>query len=324
VRHVARVLAAAAGVALAISTGWAPATASGQESTAPASLPPVAMALTPAGPDWLQLVNAYRGAAGLPPVGDEPSWTPSVAAHADYTVRSGMVSHRQNPSLPGASAAGDVAARNSVLSYWTDSRDDRTLVEMWVAGPFHLAHIIEPRLQRVAFASARDVPGSRGGSAAVLDIGRGRGPRVSVSDAVLFPGPGASVPIGTFVAENPDPLTHCPGYRAPAGLPVLALLPNPPGRDLAATVATGGQPLESCVIGPDYRNPRPAAQASGRATLTEKNAVIVVPRSPLEPGRTYDVTLRSGGRSWAWSFRVGLPGTPVESARPLIVSPRTR
>lgn len=277
----------------------------------------------PAGPAWLSLINSYRAAAGLPAVADEPSWTPSVQAHAAYTVLNAVVAHQQSANLPGFSADGNLAARNSVLSYWSDDRDDRTLVEMWMTGPFHLVHIIEPRLQRVAFASARQVPGSRGGSAAVLDIGRGRGPRVTVSDAVLFPGPGASVPVGAFLVENPDPLTHC-GWRAPAGLPVVALLPSPPGRDLAGSISAGGQSLELCIVDASYRNPNAATQRTGRAILAEKNAVLLIPRTPLPPDRSYDVTLRSGGRTWAWSFRVGPPGAAVEPARPLTVTPRTR
>lgn len=311
----AAALAAAALIAV-------PGGARGQDAGTPSGTQPGAQGS--AVPAWLQLINDYRAAAGLPAVAHEPAWTASVVAHATYTVLNGIVSHRQNPSLPGASPVGELAARNSVLSYWSDSRDDRTLVEMWMAGPFHLAHIIEPRLQRVAFGSARDVPASKGGSAAVLDIGRGRGPRVTVSDAVLFPGPGASVPVGTFVVENPDPLTHCPGFRAPAGLPVMALLPTPPGPDLAGSITVDGQALDTCVVGPGYRNPKAASQASGRATLAEKNAVILIARTPLEPDRTYNVTLVSNARTWSWSFRVGLPGTAVEPARPLTVSPRSR
>ncbi len=304
--------------ALAGATVLAVATATvGVAGSGPASAQPGA-------PAWLALVNAYRAAAGLPPVVEEPSWTRSVAAHANYMVLNRSVTHRQNSSLPGASAEGDLAARNSVLSFWSDNRDDRTLIEMWMSAPFHLFPIIEPRLQKVAFASARDVPGSSGGSSAALDIGRGRGPRVTVSDAVLFPGPGSSVPVSTFSLDSPDPLSACPGWTAPAGLPILALLPAAPGADVSATVQAGSQNLEVCIITPTtYRNGNATVQQTGRAILTEKNGVIVIPRAPLTKGE-YSVTLRGAKRTWTWTFSVTDPGSDVGPARALKITPRRR
>lgn len=272
---------------------------------------------------WLDTVNVYRASAGLMPVVENPAWTAPVASHARYVALSRDASHDEDRSSPYYSPEGAAAARRSLITgVWGAQVADRELVESLVAAPFHLSQLLQPGLRQVAMGIFQeDTPPLA--SAAVLDVFQGVDPTVQAAVPIVFPGDGSTVPLTAFRGETPDPLSACPGYVAPAGLPVVALLPTPPV-SVRTSITLDGQPIEHCAItAGSYTSPNPSAAALVKALLTQKNGVVLVPRAPLTVGATYRVSITSGTQQISWMFTTAPTGTAPTPTRLLPLTPKS-
>jgi Cysteine-rich secretory protein family len=256
-------------------------------------------------PEWLTVVNAYRAASGVGPITNDPVLQAGVDKHVKYLAATASLVHDEDASHPLYTPEGALAAKQSLLGGWQGAdRTDREIIEDWMVAPFHAVHLLEPRLQRGAFTSTRS-PGGQLSVAGVVNIIGGIGKKVAVQEPILFPGRGSTIPMTSFRSEVPDPLTACPGYVAPAGLPILATFPTAPSASIA-TISQGGNVLEACVIDRGYVNPDAGAQATGRQLLTQKNLVMIIPKSPLVAGNSYDVSVDGGtAGKVSWTFKVG-------------------
>lgn len=255
-------------------------------------------------PEWLTTLNAYRRSVGLNPV-TVGSNQDGVQKHATYTALNNVLIHTQSQSAPGYSPEGAAAAAKSVVTAsFGRISSDRQLIETWMTTPFHTIHLLEPRLRSAAYATARDVPGSRFNVAAVLDVFTGLLPRLQINRPIVFPGDKTTVPLTSFEKETPDPLTACPGYTSPSGLPILMMFPSPPESPTFELLANGS-PVETCLItGTNYVNPDAGSQSTGRILLTQKNAVVAMPRTTLVPGVSYQATARTAAGVTTWTFAV--------------------
>lgn len=257
---------------------------------------------------WLEVVNYYRRASGLAPVTANPAWVAGLVAHLNYlertpwSMRTGLYAnaHQENPASPWYTAAGEEAGRSSNLG--GDAGSDRENISGWLSAPFHAIGILRPSLTQSAYAASAGRSG--------LDVIRGIGPSPNAAPPVLFPGPGAITTITSFRGESPDPLESCRGYAAPAGLPLVALLPEPPPSGTSATLKPPTGPTLTpgaslCVVTADtYRSSDAVYGETGRAILSGENAVLIIPRRPLVPG-TYQARLTLPGKSaLTWSFTV--------------------
>jgi Cysteine-rich secretory protein family len=275
---------------------------------------------------WLEITNAYRTSVGLKALEVDAALQAGVDKHVEYLSATGSLQHGEAAGNPLYSPDGDLAGQQSILGGWTGAqRSNRELIDGWLTAPFHAIHLFEPRLQRVAFASVQGRTGNKLPSAAVMNIIGGVGPKVGADRPIVFPGRDSVIPLTSFVVETPDPLTHCPGYSAPAGLGLMALFPLPI-TSATATLSANGQPLEHCVIDTSYRNPDPAAEKTVRTILGQKNAVVIMPRQPLVPGTTYDVSITAGAQQVSWKFTAAEPGSalPRPAAEPMNVTAVTR
>src|SRR5262249_38103687 len=115
---------------------------------------------------------------------------------------------------------------------------------------------------------------------------------------VFFPGNNSSQPLKTYGGfESPDPLSACPGYSAPTGLPITIQVGGNVSTSVTAhAFTTGATPLAHCVI--DSSNP------SLGGSLKSRGAVILIPQQPLQAGATYTVALTVNGIPYTWSFGV--------------------
>jgi hypothetical protein len=105
----------------------------------------------------------------------------------------------------------------------------------------------------------------------------------------------------------PNPLISCPGYSTPTGLPITLQLGagNVSPSVTAHSLTTDGSPLEHCTFNEtNYTNPDGSMQSLGRSVLNSRDAVVIIPRSPLTPGKTYLVSVTSNGQTYSWSFSV--------------------
>jgi uncharacterized protein YkwD len=107
----------------------------------------------------LQRLNAVRQTAGLAPVELDDDLSKGCQAHARYLARNarspvirGMGIHKEDPSLPGATAEGARAGHAAVIAILLDPP---SVVEGWMATLYHRIPLLTPDLQRVGFGHAR-------------------------------------------------------------------------------------------------------------------------------------------------------------------------
>jgi len=230
-------------------------------------------------------------------------------------VKNDVLKHSEEPNNPWYTPEGLAAAQSGNLMASSDiEASDRYAVDAWMQAPFHAVGILDPALIKVGFGSYREADGGLQ-MGATLDILRGLGeiPQ-AVRYPVMWPTNGATVPIGDHWGEYPDPLTSCPGYRSPSGLPVILQVGS---GNLAPVVGShtflqGKTPLDHCVFTEStYTNPDKAAQELGRAILDQRDAIVLISREPFIPGASYTVSIEVSGQTYSWSFK--MEGTSRQS-----------
>jgi len=270
---------------------------------------PAAAATTPS---WLVRLNNWRATSALSPLSENTSWDQDDYNHSYYMVKTGLVTHYEDPANPYYTASGDAGARNGNIqvSSTTTATDDGA-IDWWMAAPFHAMGMMDPRLTSTGYGSYREVKtGWQTGM--TLDVLRGNS-WTGGNFPVYFPGNGSVVPLTTFHGgESPDPLQACPGYVAPTGLPVFIEI----GGNITTTVSahsfTGdGVALAHCVI--DATNP------TFTNNLTSRGGVILIPQAPLVQGVKYVVNLTVNGVGYSWWFGVSTTGSFTPGA-PAITS----
>jgi uncharacterized protein YkwD len=262
---------------------------------------------------WLKQLNYYRTLAGLSALAENSKLNASVGAHAHYLMANfagkirngeplGNADHDEDPSRPGYSADGRAAAQNSQVAWGCGAYDYKSQIAHWIAGPFHRFAILNPSITEAGFGE------TYGDGCWVAGL---RLPPVPeevkpYARAVEFPPDGATVSLGWSGVEWPDPLTACPSYTRPVGLPITLQLGRLVDAALTAhSLTSRGQVVESCAFDArGYRNPDRNAQEYGRWALRRSGAVVVIPRAPLESGAQYSVSITAHGKTYAWSFRV--------------------
>lgn len=221
-------------------------------------------------------------------------------------VRNDVVGHTEQPGTPLYSVKGNEAGTHSnVAGWWGSTPTERDFVEMWMTGPFHAIGILRPQLEKVGFGIARDRVGLT--SAAALDVIHGLNySAVPAPEPVVWPGDGSTQPLRTYGGgEYPDPLSSCRGYSAPSGVPILVQFTEPVRKPSFTFEERGGEPLPACPVdATSYRNPNNAAQALGRSLLAGENVALVIPKRPLEPGKSYVVEVRSGRETVTSRFSI--------------------
>ncbi len=271
------------------------------------------------GAGWLARLNAYRAAAKLAPVEDDPALSSGDAAHARYLVaneagaiqsgRIGPAMHAEEPGKPFFTRAGLKAAELSDVDADFSSPPvvppSGWAIDNWMTGPFHRMWLLNPALKSVGYGQFC----RRGVCAAALNVQSGIDHADPVSRApVMYPPDGGTVADGTFGADEgewPDPLAPCAGYATPTGIPItLQLGLNAPAVLEKYSLERNGTRVEACGFdASSYRNSDPTSVSRAREGLHHFGAVVIVPREPLVAGATYTVRATVSGRRYRWSFR---------------------
>jgi len=282
-------------------------------------------AVMPAPGDWLAYVNYYRALACLPAVTENAAYSDGDRKHAKYMVKNDFIGHSESSLFPYYTPEGAAAAAASNVMVTSDANaTDNYAIDLWMRGPFHAVGIIDPKLQQVGFGSYREADGGYQMAAALNVIsGLGSSPPASVAFPVMWPADGLTVNLRSYTgSESPDPLASCAGYTAPSGLPIILQLGA--GNAIAFGGASpvtafsfkqGAATLESCEFDENnYQNPDSNSQNLGRAVLSTRDAIVIVPRNPLTPGATYTVSVTANSQVYTWSFTVSVSATALELA----------
>jgi len=228
-------------------------------------------------------------------------------------VKNDVLASTEDVSNTWYSPAGATEAANSNLMLSDNvAVTDRQALDFWMSKPFHALGLLDPALQSTGFGSFRedDGPFDPYRMGAVADVRQGLGfiPN-SVSFPVEWPSQNSTVYLTSYDGnEQPDPLTSCPGYSAPSGLPIL-LQAGPGGSTPtvgAHSIRQGNVDLPHCAFTANsYINGLdPALQSLGRQILAASDAVVLIPQAPLTPGASYTVSIVVNGQALAWTFTV--------------------
>jgi len=117
----------------------------------------------------------------------------------------------------------------------------------------------------------------------------------------------------SFAGEDyPDPLSSCPGYKAPTGAPISIQLGQGYGPDGSLEVSSvlvtrDGAEIDTCLItSSSYLGRNDSQTRVGKAGLASLGAAVILPREPLAPGH-YKVALKEDDKFCQWGFTVAAP-----------------
>lgn len=244
----------------------------------------------------VERVNVHRRAAGLDPVALDPALSKGCAAHAEYLVRNedrpstqGLGLHSEDVNLGGYTREGERAAKASVIYLGLEGSD---AVEGWMASLFHRIPLMQSRLRRIGYGSAR---GGRAKVTVVLDATNGLGPGKD-APSVVYPAEGQKDVPREFSPEIPDPIPESPEKKA--GYPVTVIFGEGAlVKDAVMTLRDASGKEVACWLS------SPAAPA---AADYQRNTVALIPKEPLPPGTALTVSLaaRVTGRPLqkTWTF----------------------
>ena len=137
---------------------------------------------------------------------------------------------------------------------------------------------------------------------------------------VEFPPNGATVNLQSFNGDDyTDPLSACPGYKPPTGIPISIQLGQGYGPDGSLEVSSNlvtrdGLEIETCLItAASYVGHDDTQTAFGKWGLMRIGAAVLLPREPLAPGH-YKVALKEDDKFYEWGFTVAAPALPVQGS----------
>jgi hypothetical protein len=284
--------------------------------------------------NWLTRFNYYRTEAMLPAVAEDAQLSAAMKSHARYLMDNylteiqnggvlGDAAYSEVPARRGYSPAAAAEASNSRLSWGCGGFSPANEIDHWMWNPFERLAMLDPRLSTAGFGDA--VTGNCWVAAIRLPPPPGRAERFA--SAVEFPPNGASIPASWTGDSGIDPISSCPGYALPAGMPITLQLGNLYAVRLTAhSLTREGRPIEHCAFdAADYTNASQSLQEYGRWLLRKASAIVIVPRLPLEDGAQYRVAISANEQSYAWTFRVsGSSENPEGQQRAATVSRQTR
>lgn len=190
-------------------------------------------------------LNAWRAAAGIPPVREfRAAWNQGCALHNRYTQHIGRLEHFEQTSDGFYTPAGDDAARNSEL-VTIEAGPRRAFID----GVYHRLTVLQPRLRASGFSASYGSTCLRTAGPGVIDD------ETRTPDLTLYPWPpkGARdqpTTWGLAALELPSPLDDAPGART-LGLLLSVSVNGPWATSLdprstvtqASLVADGGKPV---------------------------------------------------------------------------------
>lgn len=270
------------------------------------------------GPNWLRYANQFRLQAGLPPVTENAAWSEGSANHSLYMVLNSDASHNESKNQIGYTESGAAAGQNGNIAVSGSAGVGYTWpIDYWMSASFHALPLLDPELQMVGYGDFRDASSSFG-MAATMDVKRGiRGLPADIQFPITFPKDGGQTWVTTFnLPEFPNSIASCPGFSQPTGAPIILQIGS--GDQVPRVTSTelkrGDTPVPHCSFSETtYTNPNSYWQGVGRLILDVRDAIVIVPRSPLVVGQTYTVTVNTNGQAITWQFDV-IAGPPTNGS----------
>lgn len=269
-------------------------------------------------------VNAYRAAAGIPPLRLSRALEMAAQAHGSFFSRNvgrygrdlTVSVHDEQPGWPGF-VGRDPYGRDVAFGFNGDgdaevmafgvSVDDA--VWLWMDSVYHRLGLLDPGLTQMGFGMAGQGSANPDLPVTVIDAGFFSRAETADSATVLWPAPGITgVSRAFYEGEIPDPLQNFRGARYPAGYPVTVSFFGLGVRGLRiahASLTMGGRPVPTWVLTPAReRHPEELGYSAA-----------ILPRAPLAANAVYRATVAGAYRdSRGWhSFRRSWPFSTAQA-----------
>jgi len=300
-------------------------------------------------PSILARWNYYRASVGVPPIVADPALNEAALHHAKYLVNNhidagdGVVSNGRVIETGWNASAHSESVGNQWYTEdgakWADyanvirgsavPTDGAVLVDEQASRLDSLS-VLDPQLASVGFGifcANDDCAGlivyKRGlaksqflvlyeGNAMDWNAMLGTMPFTVARLRKPIEFPPSSMPFPSRAyrgGEYPEALTTCPGYSAPAGIPIVLQLGAPTeGEDVklsSSSLSDDGAQLETCGFdATSYANPDGYQQSRLRQGLHYYGAVVMIPKNPLKPGHKYTVSMVADSQPYTWSFSI--------------------
>lgn len=224
--------------------------------------------------EMVELVNAFRRRLGLPDTCSDDRLHAASQAHSDYLTRNRRIGHYEDPANPGFTG-NSPSDRMEAFGYFGSNYEgvccgagsiEKGVRDLFDA-PYHRLPFMIPG--RVLLGT-----GYSGGNL-TLKFGIG-----DSSDIVVSPAAGENgVPCRWDGNERPNPLRMW-GVSGPTGYPIVLGCFGPRGKMTVskATLSLDGQPVDAFLNTP-----------ANDDDLSD--AVLLIPKAPLEASRTYQVAI---------------------------------
>ena len=269
---------------------------------------------------WLVELNHDRAMLGLSQVTEDSAVTDGALKHATYIAMNypkpaklGAEMHTEDPAKPGYTPEGKAAASGEVAPGWfiaapgiktPTMMEQLIFIKGWLEAPFHRPSMLNANVHKAGFgAYCQGIA-----CAAVLDLPESRQAAVPTvyAQPIFFPPPDHPIGLVELPGEWPNPLTACPNYGFPVGVPItIEIGPNEDAKLTAYSVRQNSEPIEACGYdATNFTNPDSVQLNRARGTMKANGEVIIVPRKPLTRGATYQVSATVNGHPYEWSFTV--------------------
>ena len=283
--------------------------------------------VSPAVMGWLGQLNFYRVLAGVPAVEPDSRASRGDEAHARYVLKNyatmlksgvnpGAAAHQEDVANKWYTPEGSRAGIGSDMDFSTippgsEGAFPAHALEAWLRGPFHRFWLLNPYLRTVGYGQSC----VSGFCVAAMDVLSGAihpsHDPAPLPTPIEFPPSGSVLSLDRLSSEWPDPLTACPRYSRPAGMPITlqcgAYVATKLSSYSLSKIARTPTALEACGFdAASYTNSDASAQSKAREALQLFGAVVIVPRRPLAPG-TYKVSITAAGHAYEWSFTINRP-----------------
>jgi len=271
-------------------------------------------------PPWLVRINMYRAMEKLTPLSNDPKMSEGNQNHAMYLaknfteqVRAGIMNpadmHAEAAQRPGFSKMGRSAAPHCDVDFeFGGNQSQEEAIDNWIEGPLHRMLLLNPALERIGYGYYCE----KSVCVQTINVVDGLAKKKLQADqqvAIEFPPANSIMSLYDLPHETPDPLTACPGYSYPVGLPITFQIGFYAGAKLDAfsivkEAAHRSAPIEACGYDAfSYRNERRDLMGRVVGGLKAFSGVVVIPKHPLEPG-TYRASVTVNLIQYSWSFSI--------------------
>jgi len=271
-------------------------------------------------PPWLARINMYRAMEQLPPIANDPALTGGAQNHAIYLVknlvkqmRDGVIEapdlNIESPADPSYTSKGSAIAPHceSDFGLGADQSPERA-IDRWMEGTVHRMLLLNPHLQRIGYGYYCE--GAFCAQSIDVVDGIAKEPVEPATEAAIeFPPANSTLSINELASESPNPLTACPGYAYPVGLPITFEIGSFVGAKLTSYSIVrkddpGTPPIPACGYDAySYRNEARSQMTHVIGRLRAFSGVVVIPRHPLPPG-SYRATVTVNDNEYSWSFAI--------------------